>query len=318
MGTEAAGSWGNHGVPHAGRSRRRGSTQGFCVRGRAFPAALHQHRDPDRQLVQDEQRRDLERERDGVDGREEDREDEHQDVPHAAVAAQASRREHPEPDEREHEDRHLEGDPEREQRERDEREVVARPDLRRVEVGVVVDEERQRLREDDDVAERHPGGEERGREHDEHAEHTLRVLPHRRREERPDLPQQDRQDERDRRVEADLERREERLGDTERDEGRPRREQVLEPLDQVVVERVRERERRDDRAEADEQAVPELREVLDETRLLVVAEAPRQHAGHRAAGRLGNGVALARRRGGRGRLHGGQLGHVVDAVVVLA
>ena len=53
------------------------------------------------------------------------------------------------------------------------------------------------------------------------------------------------------------------------------RECVLEPADEMVVERVRDRETYDDRAELDEQPDAQLVEVLDERRLLAVAQAPR-------------------------------------------
>ena len=49
-----------------------------------LPALLHHHGDPDGELVEDEQRHGLEHEGDRIDGREEDREREHGDIPDAA------------------------------------------------------------------------------------------------------------------------------------------------------------------------------------------------------------------------------------------
>ncbi len=81
-------------------------------------------------------------------------------------------------------------------------------------------------------------------QNDVRGDDSLRRLVERRREERPGLPEQHREGDRERRVEADLDPREERLGDAEGDERRTRRKQILEPLDQVLVERVGDRERR--------------------------------------------------------------------------
>ncbi len=125
--------------------------------------------------------------------------------------------------------------------------------------------------------------------------HALRLLVDGGREERPHLPEEDRQDDRDRGVEADLERRRERLRHAERDERLVVGEQAHQPLDQLVVEHEGERERGHDRDDADEEPVPELRQVLDEGRFLVVARgAAADPAGHRAREVLGDGVALAR------------------------
>ena len=65
---------------------------------------------------------------------------------------------------------------------RDEAEVVARPDLLLVDVGVVVDEEVERRRQHDEVAERDSDREQHGREHDEDRDDALGVLLHGRRE----------------------------------------------------------------------------------------------------------------------------------------
>ncbi len=85
--------------------------------------------EPDRELEEHEQRHHLEHERHGIDGRQEDREREHRDVADPPVLPEPVGGQHAEAHEREDEDRHLEGDPEREQRQRDERQVVARADL---------------------------------------------------------------------------------------------------------------------------------------------------------------------------------------------
>ena len=82
----------------------------------------------------------------------------------APVAPQPVGREDAQADEREDEDRHLEGEPAREQRHGDEREVVARPDLDLEELLVEGGQELERARQHDEVGERDPGGEEDGRE----------------------------------------------------------------------------------------------------------------------------------------------------------
>ena len=56
------------------------------------------------------------------------------------------------------------------------------------------------------------------------------------------------------------------------------RQRLLEPVDQVAVEDERDDRRDDDCAEADEEPLPELFEMLDERRLLAVLEATGQGA----------------------------------------
>src|SRR6185436_15753577 len=70
----------------ADSTRTSGSLEGLRVA--ALPATLHEGREPDRELVQHEQRDDLEEERDRVDGGEQDREDEHHHVADPPVAAE--------------------------------------------------------------------------------------------------------------------------------------------------------------------------------------------------------------------------------------
>ena len=83
--------------PRRGRpSRRRGASRrsgaGEVVVPRALPAALHEHGEPDRELEQKHERDDFEGKRDGVDGREQDREDEEDDKCDPPVARAGGRR----------------------------------------------------------------------------------------------------------------------------------------------------------------------------------------------------------------------------------
>ena len=93
----------------------------------------------------------------------------------------------------------------------------------------------------------------------------------RRQEERPGLPDDDRQRDQEARVDRQPHRRHERLADRE---GREllvaRRQLALERPDQVVVEDERDDEPDADRADADEEPLSQLFEVLDERRLLAV------------------------------------------------
>jgi hypothetical protein len=159
-----------------------------------------------------------------------------------------------------------------------------------VEAVVVVGEEVERLRQHEPVAEGDPRGEQHAREEDEERHDPLRALLERGREEAPELPEQDREGERDARHQADLERGQERLGDAEGDQlAAVGRQRPLEPADEVLVEDERHRRRDGERDQRDDDPVAELVEVLDERRLLAVAEAPRDP--HRALG-TARGAAL--------------------------
>ena len=143
-------------------------------------------------------------------------------MPMRRFRRRAPRREHAEPHEREDEDREVEDEPDGEQRVRDERVVVARPDLDLEELVVVGGQEPQGARQHDVVAEGDASGEERGGEQDEDRDDALGVLLKGGREEAPELPEDDRQGDCDRGDEDDLDGREERLCDAERDELRRR------------------------------------------------------------------------------------------------
>ena len=268
---------------------------------RAFPAPLHHNREPDRELEEYEERHGLERERDRVDswqqhGRQNDEED-----PDPAVPAQPVGGQDAEADERQDEDRQLEHEAHPEQDHRDEAVVVARPDLNVVELAVVVRQEREAARQEDEVAEGRPHGEETRSEQDEDRDHPLRVLLERGSEKAPELVEHDRQRDGDARVEADLDRGEERLRDAERDERLVVRERLREPAEDPLLKGERDRERDGDRAERDEQPRPELAEVLDEGRLFAVCEAPGKpgHVPRRSRARALRRPARPRRQAAR-------------------
>ena len=200
------------------------------------------------------------------------------------VVAQLRRGDDAQAHEPEDEDRQLEQDPAGQDRDDRERVVLLRAHLRVVEVGVVVEQERDGGRKHDPVGEGHPDREQHGRDDHEVDDCALGALLEGRREERPELPDEDRDRERDRGVERDVERRRERLRRAERQRLRPFGQRLREPADDRVPEGVREDEEDRDRAQRDDQPGAELLEVLDERRFLTVAEAPRQ-PGHRATRR---------------------------------
>ncbi len=134
----------------------------------------------------------------------------------------------------------------------------------------------ERAGQDDVVGEEHAAREQRGREDDEAADEPLGLLGHGRREEPPDLPEEDRQRDGDRHDRAHLHRVRERLDDAEGDQlvllvGR---ERALEPIDDPAVEAERDAAGREDREERHDEPVSQLSEVLDERRLLAMAEPP--------------------------------------------
>src|SRR4029077_5385680 len=101
-------------------------------------------------------------------------------------------------------------------------------------------------------------------------------------------------------VEAQPHRGHERLADRERGPPPvPLRQRRGEEPDQVAVKDVRDDEPDEDRADADEEPLPQLLEMLDERRLLTVPEATRET--DRTHGALGDGFVLAGRCG-RGRV----------------
>ena len=130
-------------------------------------------------LQQDQQGHRLQHEGDGVGSWQRDRERDcgHDQVP--PVLSQLGRVDDAEPDERQDEDRELEEERDGDEHDRDEREVVAGPDLDVIEVGVVVREELDGLRHEDEVAEREAAGKEDGRDSDEDGHDSLGALLHR-------------------------------------------------------------------------------------------------------------------------------------------
>src|SRR5262249_17595267 len=92
-------------------------------------------------------------------------------------------------------------------------------------------------------------------------------------------------------VDAEPDRRHERLADRERRElPVPRRKDELQGVDQAPVEDERDDEAEEQRADAREQPLAQLLEVLDERRLLAVSEAARRADAHRV---LVDGLVLA-------------------------
>ena len=141
------------------------------------------------------------------------------------------------------------------------------------------------------VRERHPAGEEQRRQCDKPRDNALVPLLHRRGEEAPRLPDEHREGERERGVEADLQRRRERLGHTERDELAVVRRRSDQRLDQLLVEDV------------GDQATPSARMQTGRrgwsSSRCSTGTAPRRTRGGAGVGAsdLGNGVALAWRCG---------------------
>ena len=181
------------------------------------PAALEEPGKGDGDQVERDQRDHLEQRRHRIDARKGDRDRRHGDDPDPPVSPQLGRREHADPDEAEHEQRHLEDDRDRHQHERDEGVVVLRPDLDVVEVVVVAGQVLERRGQDDVVPEGDAGDRQRSCERNEPPHAALCSVVERRREERPDLPEDDRQRDQERGVERHRHRGQERLGDPERD-----------------------------------------------------------------------------------------------------
>ena len=99
----------------AGPSRLRARS---CARSRgaaAFSAAVEQHGEPDRELVEDRERDRLEGRRDRIDSGKRDGDAGDDEVADAPLGAQRLGREHTEPGEADHEDRQLEDDRHRDQ-----------------------------------------------------------------------------------------------------------------------------------------------------------------------------------------------------------
>src|SRR5262249_12521246 len=115
------------------------------------------------------------------------------------------------------------------------------------------------------------------RERDQERHRALVVLGEGRSEERPDLPEDDRQRDDQGGPEADPDRGRERLDRAER--GRLLqvvRQRSVQPVEDPTVEDVRDDERGPDRQQTDDEAGPQLAEMLDERDLLAVAKPPRE------------------------------------------
>ena len=186
------------------------------------------------------------------------------------------RRDHAEADEREHEDGQLEDERDPEDAERDEREVVARPDLDVEELLLVV-RRGSRAPLGRRCSRRTAGRPAKSTVAKATKTATIRweCSSNGGRQEAPDLPEDDRQREREPGVEAHLDGREEGLGDPEGREracrpGAARRARSGRGPGRRRRARSRRRRRRDD-----DQARPELVEVLDERDAIAVLEATR-------------------------------------------
>ena len=249
------------------------------------PARLEEGGEPDREHVEHDERDDREDRRHRIDAREDHPDHDHHEHADPPGPPQHRCSHDPQPDEPEHEHGHLECQRHSDQDEADEAVVVlgAEQDLevRRV----VVRQEVDRGRQHHPVAEGEPAQPEDGGEGDEHRHRALVVLRESRGEEGPDLPEDDRHGDQQRRPEADPDRRGE--GFDRAEGGRlPEvvRQRPVQPVEDVAVEDVGDDERDEDRSEHDEQPRPQLAQVLDERRLLAVAEPPRGEP-HRASSR---------------------------------
>ena len=147
-----------------------------------------------------------------------------------------------------------------------------------VEVGQEVD----RRIEHDEVPEGDPCEQQDGGEEREAGDLPLGVLLEGRREKAPELPEDDRKREQQPRPQADPERRQERLGDVDRNRvvlvPVHRRQRPVEPVQQGAVEGVRDASRDGDGDQAEDDSRTKLAEMLDKRRLLPVREAARQQA----------------------------------------
>ncbi len=170
-------------------------------------------------------------------------------------------------------------------------------------LGVVPGEEAHRRRQHDEVAEGDAADCEDCRQQRQPPHHLGVAAVDRRDEERPHLPDDHRQRDDDPEVDRDPDRRREGLGGAEGvDVAVLLRDQQLEPVDQVNAKNEPDDRTDDDGADADEQALAQLIEVLDERCLLAVVQATRKpwprHPWHLAL-RDGLGFALSRSRSRR-------------------
>jgi len=108
-----------------------------------------------------------------------------------------------------------------------------------VEVIVVVEQEREAVRQHHPVRKCHSGHEENRCHDDEPDDHGLALVLERRGEERPDLPDEDRNGERNRSVESHRQGSVEWFPGAQGDEPRVARERPLEPVDDVFPKGVR-------------------------------------------------------------------------------
>ena len=132
-------------------------------------------------------------------------------------------------------------------------------------------------REDEPVREREATREQAARKCDEPGNDALRVLLERRSEEAPELVEDHGQGECEARVETDLDRDHERLGDPEgHGLALVLGQRLIQPVQEMRVEDERDREACCERDQADDETSPKLVEVLDERSLFTVAEPPRQ------------------------------------------
>src|SRR6187399_2384877 len=118
---------------------------------------------------------------------------------------------------------------------------------------VVVRQEVDRARQQDQVAERKAGETKRGRNGHEPERLAFKRRMNRRREEPPELPQGDRQREEEPRPQAHRQRNGEGLGDAECDRlALADRKRLVQPMENLTVERERERARERARDQYDE------------------------------------------------------------------
>jgi hypothetical protein len=204
------------------------------------------HREPDRRFEQQQHRYQLEERRHEVGPGESERDRRGDEVAESSLLPQRPRAEDADCDESEDYERRLEDQDDPDEDRDDEVVVRLRLDQRPEMCVVVVREEVDRARQENLVPERNARCSEQDRARDEAEDLPLGFHLDGRREEAPQLPEHDREGEDEPRVDADGDRRRERLCDAERHGPDVPRQRVVEPVEHVVVEDVR-----DDRPDAD-------------------------------------------------------------------
>jgi hypothetical protein len=202
--------------------------------------------------------------RDRVDPGQGDGEGRHRDDADAPVSSELRCRHDTESNECEHEDRQQEHDTDGDEDHHGERVIVLCPHQDPVLLVVVGRQELQCCGQRHGLAER-DAGEQCCCKGNGPSDRALRTLVESGSEEAPELPENHRQRECNRGDEADLQRRDKGLCNTQGHRTAPLGSQrLVQPVEQASVERKRGNQRDPHRSDGDEQAVPELVEMVDE------------------------------------------------------